>query len=59
MPRGPRVVTNSGGTGVELADLFSDEGLDVPELCPSLRAELRALLPGYASARNPVDMTPT
>ena len=60
MPRGPRVavVTNSGGTGVELADLLSDEGLDVPELRPSLQAELRALLPGYASARNPVDMTP-
>lgn len=60
-PRGPRVavVTNSGGTGVELADLLADEGLEVPELSESLQAELRALLPGYASARNPVDMTPT
>jgi len=60
-PRGPRVavVTNSGGTGVELADLLADEGLDVPELSESLQAELRALLPGYASAHNPVDMTPT
>jgi acyl-CoA synthetase (NDP forming) len=60
-PRGPRVavVTNSGGTGVELADLLADEGLEVPELSASLQAELRALLPGYASARNPVDMTPT
>jgi acetyltransferase len=59
-PRGRRVavVTNSGGTGVELADLLADEGLDVPELSASLQAELRALLPGYASARNPVDMTP-
>jgi acyl-CoA synthetase (NDP forming) len=60
MPRGPRVavVTNSGGTGVELADLLADEGLEVPELSEPLQAELRALLPGYASARNPVDMTP-
>ena len=60
-PRGSRVavVTNSGGTGVELADLLADEGLEVPELSASLQAELRALLPGYASARNPVDMTPT
>ncbi len=60
-PHGRRVavVTNSGGTGVELADLLADEGLDVPELSASLQAELRALLPGYASARNPVDMTPT
>ncbi len=60
MPRGRRVavVTNSGGTGVELADLLTDEGLDVPELSPPLQAELRALLPGYASSHNPVDMTP-
>jgi acyl-CoA synthetase (NDP forming) len=60
-PRGPRVavVTNSGGTGVELADLLADQGLEVPELSAPLQAELRALLPGYASARNPVDMTPT
>jgi acyl-CoA synthetase (NDP forming) len=59
-PRGRRVavVTNSGGTGVELADLLADEGLAVPELSASLQAELRALLPGYASSRNPVDMTP-
>jgi acyl-CoA synthetase (NDP forming) len=60
MPRGPRVavVTNSGGTGVELTDLLADEDLEVPELSGPLQAELRALLPGYASARNPVDMTP-
>jgi acyl-CoA synthetase (NDP forming) len=59
-PRGRRVavLTNSGGTGVELADLLADEGLEVPELSPALQARLRALLPGYASARNPVDMTP-
>ena len=59
-PRGRRVavVTNSGGTGVELSDLLAEEGLAVPELSASLQAELRALLPGYASARNPVDMTP-
>ena len=61
VPRGPRVavVTNSGGTGVELADLLADEGLEVPELSARLQQELRALLPGYASAGNPVDMTPT
>jgi acyl-CoA synthetase (NDP forming) len=60
LPRGPRiaVVTNSGGTGVELTDLLADEGLAVPELSGPLQDELRALLPSYASARNPVDMTP-
>jgi acyl-CoA synthetase (NDP forming) len=61
LPRGKRVavVTNSGGTGVELTDLLADEGLEVPELSGPLQDELRALLPGYASPRNPVDMTPT
>jgi acetyltransferase len=60
VPRGPRVavVTNSGGTGVELTDLLADEGLAVPELSGPLQDELRALLPEYGSARNPVDMTP-
>ena len=60
VPRGPRVavITNSGGTGVELTDLLADEGLAVPELSGPLQDELRALLPEYGSARNPVDMTP-
>ena len=60
IPRGPRVavVTNSGGTGVELTDLLADEGLTIPELSGRLQGELRALLPQYGSARNPVDMTP-
>ena len=60
VPARPRVgiVTNSGGTGVELSDLLADEGLDVPELSAGLQDELRALLPPFASPRNPVDMTP-
>ena len=60
VPRGRRVavITNSGGTGVELADLLADEGLTVPELSAALQDRLRALLPGYGSAVNPVDMTP-
>jgi acyl-CoA synthetase (NDP forming) len=60
LPRGRRiaVVTNSGGTGVELTDLLADEGLAVPELSGPLQDKLRALLPEYGSARNPVDMTP-
>ena len=59
-PRGARVavITNSGGTGVELADLLADEGLAVPELSAALQDELRALLPPLASTRNPVDITP-
>jgi acetyltransferase len=59
-PAGPRVgiITNSGGTGVELTDLLTDEGLEVPELSVSLQQELAALLPPLASTRNPVDVTP-
>ena len=60
VPRGPRVavVTNSGGTGVELTDLLADQGLLLPELSQPLQDRLRAIMPSYASARNPVDMTP-
>jgi acyl-CoA synthetase (NDP forming) len=60
VPRGRRVavVTNSGGTGVELTDLLADQGLELPELSQPLQDRLRAIMPGYASARNPVDMTP-
>ena len=59
-PRGRRVaiVTNSGGTGVELADLLADEQVDVPELSAEMQDELRPLLPPLASPRNPVDITP-
>ncbi len=60
LPAGARVgiVTNSGGTGVELSDLLADEGMTVPELSPGLQDTIRELLPAYASPVNPVDMTP-
>lgn len=60
LPAGGRVaiVTNSGGTGVELADLLADEGLTVPALSPGLQERVRAMLPAYASPVNPVDVTP-
>lgn len=59
-PAGRRVgvVTNSGGTGTELADLLADEGLEVPALSPGPRERLRAELPAYGSPANPVDVTP-
>jgi acetyltransferase len=60
LPKGKRVgiITNSGGTGVELADLCEESGLVVPELSMPVQDKIRALIPPYASARNPVDMTP-
>jgi acetyltransferase len=51
------VVTNSGGTGVELADLLVAEGLEIPELSAALQADLANALPAGASARNPIDLT--
>lgn len=60
LPRGNRVgiITNSGGTGVELVDLCEENGLIVPELSPDVQEEIASLIPPYASARNPIDMTP-
>lgn len=60
LPAGERaaIITNSGGTGVELVDMLADEGVDVPELSPELRTRIAERLPAFASAANPVDMTP-
>lgn len=59
LPQGNRVaiVTNSGGTAVELTDFCAEKGLAVPELSSSLQERLRPLLPAYATVKNPVDMT--
>jgi acetyltransferase len=60
LPAGQRVaiVTNSGGTGVELTDLLADEGLSVPALSDGLQERIREMLPPFASPLNPVDLTP-
>ncbi|MDT7577504.1 MAG: hypothetical protein QOH17_3837 [Pseudonocardiales bacterium] len=60
LPAGPRVaiITNSGGVGVELSDLLTDEGLTVPALSAPLQDKIRAMLPAFASPVNPVDVTP-
>lgn len=51
------IITNSGGTGVELADLFEARGIDVPSLSPRLQADIATVLPAFGSAQNPVDVT--
>ncbi len=58
-PAGRRVavITNSGGTGVELADLLEEAGLTVPALSDPLQAQIRTWIPAYGSAANPVDVT--
>jgi acyl-CoA synthetase (NDP forming) len=57
--RGKRVaiITNSGGTGVELADLLEAEGLAVPALSAPLRDAIAQHLPPHGAAGNPVDVT--
>jgi len=57
--RGRRVavISNSGGTGVELADLLEAHGLEVPALSEPLQAAIRPVLPAYGSAVNPIDVT--
>ncbi len=57
--RGKRVgiITNSGGTGVELADLFEGRGLIVPALSPDLQVTIASVLPPHGSAVNPIDVT--
>lgn len=57
--RGRRVaiISNSGGTGVELADLLEEEGLAVPALSEGLQERVRTWIPTFGSAANPVDVT--
>lgn len=57
--RGRRVaiISNSGGVGVELADLLEAEGLAVPPLSAALRASIGRHLPAHGSAANPIDVT--
>jgi acyl-CoA synthetase (NDP forming) len=59
LPRGDRVavLTVSGGAGIWGADAVSLRGLQVPELSPTIQAEIKKLLPSYGSARNPIDVT--
>src|ERR1700731_2915239 len=59
MPKGDRVgvLTVSGGAGIWGAATVSLQGLQVPELSESIQAEIRALIPSYGSARNPIDVT--
>lgn len=57
--RGRRIgiISNSGGTGVEIADLMETRGLQVPKLSDPLQAAIRPVLPAHGSAANPVDVT--
>ncbi|GAB2996745.1 CoA-binding protein [Amycolatopsis acidiphila] len=59
VPAGRRVgvVTTSGGAGTWLADDLVLAGLRLPVLGAGTQERLRALIPAYGSAANPVDTT--
>jgi len=58
LPKGPRVaiLTNAGGPGILAADACEANGLELPALAETTRADLRSFLPAAASVGNPVDM---
>ena len=51
------VISNSGATCVLAADMAEDLGLPLAALADGTRAQLNAILPGFATTTNPVDMT--
>jgi acyl-CoA synthetase (NDP forming) len=51
------VVTTSGGAGVHIADVADEEGLSLPSLEGGTSDRIRAYIPEFGSALNPVDLT--
>lgn len=51
------VISTSGGAGGIAADQLDDHDLELVHLTPSVRDSVSQLLPGFASADNPVDVT--
>jgi acetyltransferase len=58
VPRGPRVaiLTNAGGVGIMGTDACIRNGLEMAQLSPGTREELKKRLPVTASTSNPVDI---
>lgn len=59
LPLGSRVavVTTSGGAGIVMADIYSQAGMEIPALSAQSLAQLKVLLPRFASTGNPIDTT--
>jgi len=59
LPAGNRLamVTGSGGAGVLVADRADQTDITLPDLLPETLVKLKAILPGFASAANPVDIS--
>lgn len=59
VPKGNRVliVSNGGGMGVLLTDILEEGNCDLVEAPMQIQKELKSILPGYYSFRNPIDLT--
>lgn len=51
------ILSVAGGLAVEASDLFEAGGFEVPRFSAELQQSIRASLPYFAAARNPVDLT--
>lgn len=51
------IIANSGASGVMAADLAEEEGLSVAPLTGELKERLNGVLPDFATAGNPIDLT--
>jgi len=58
-PRGRRmgVLSASGGACDIIADAASAQGISIPDFSPATEAAIAAVLPPFAGARNPLDVT--
>ncbi|MEI9966767.1 MAG: hypothetical protein WDN67_04000 [Candidatus Moraniibacteriota bacterium] len=58
LPQGKRVaiITNAGGVGVLATDCLAKQGLEVAAFSEALQTKLKSILPGAASALNPIDL---
>src|SRR5262249_48848913 len=50
-------VTASGGASEIIADRSEDEDIEIPEFAPETVERLRAVIPDFGAAQNPVDVT--
>jgi acyl-CoA synthetase (NDP forming) len=59
LPRGRRfvAVSNSGASCVMAADAAEELGLELPEFAEDTRIRLKKVLPAFATAANPLDVT--
>ena len=57
LPYGPGILTFSGAFCAIALDFCDEIGLPVPPLSPEAEKTMRAALPGFATPRNPLDLT--